>query len=268
MDRKLSFTTMGTPELDHRGAIELALELGLGGVDLRCADHLGEIRPGSDDAHLRAVHHDFERAGLSIPGVLCYHAIGSEDDGWIDAYGEHVADHLRLAAAIGAQAIRVWGVRPGEGRSSKELVPGTAQAIGDALARDDSGVGIVMQNHLGFGTARDAVAIADHLDDPRFGLVYSPDHTLLYEPAIDETLAEQVRGLTHEVYVADLVRGNDGHRWVFPGEGEVPLRETVAELDAAGFSGFFSFKWEKIWNPDLPDARAALPRFLAFMRSL
>ena len=268
MERNLSFTTMGTPELDHRGAIELALELGLGGVDLRCADHLGEIQPGSDEAHLRAVRRDFEQAGLSIPGVLCYHRLDSGSGRWVEAYREHVGLHLRLAAAIGADAIRVWGVRPAEGQRSEELVPGTAGALAEALSRDDSDVGIVMQNHLGFGTARDAVEIARRLGDARFGLVYSPDHALLHEPELGEDLAKQIRSLTHEVYISDLVRGETGHRWVFPGEGEVPLRETVAELDAVGFSGFLSFKWERIWNPELPDARVALPRFVAFVESL
>ena len=51
-------------------------------------------------------------------------------------------------------------------------------------------------------------------------------------------------------------------------QGEVPLRAIIAALDARGFAGFFSFKWEKIWNANLPDARTALPRFLAFMRSI
>ena len=52
--------------------------------------------------------------------------------------------------------------------------------------------------------------------------------------------------------MADLVRDGDGQRWIFPGQGEVPLRETIAALDAAGFDGFYSFKWEKIWNPISP----------------
>lgn len=259
---------MATPELDHREAIELTLELGLQGIDLRCADHQGELRLGSDAAQLRALRRDFEQAGLSIPGVLCYHGIRAERADWVGAYRKHLSEHLRLAAAIGAQAIRVWGVRPDEGQASEALVSATAEAIASALARDDTGVGIVMQNHLGFATARDAVAIAEQLDHPRFGLVYSPDHTLLHEPEVKGELFERILRRTHEVYIADLNRGEERHRFVYPGEGEVPLRETVAALDAAGFTGFFSFKWEKIWNPDLPDARTALPRFLAFMRSI
>ncbi len=268
MERRLAFTTMGTPDLDHAGAIALARALGFQGVDLRCADFLGEVAPGSDAAHLERVAREFERAGLSIPGLLCYHQIRADAEDWREAYTEHVARHLAIGAALGADAIRVWGVRPAEGQASEALVPDTADAIGRALARDASGVGVVMQNHLGFGTARDAVAIARRLDSPRFGLVYSPDHTVLFEPDTDEALLAEIRRWTREVYIADLVREGDGHRWVYPGEGDVPLRETVAALDAAGFRGFYTFKWEKIWNRELPEPEEAFPRFTAFMGSL
>ena len=90
----------------------------------------------------------------------------------------------------------------------------------------------------------------------------------MYEATHGDDLLPQIHPWTQQVYVADLVREGDGQRWVFPGEGEVPLRETVARLDAFGFEGFYSFKWEKIWNPDLPEPQIAMPHFLAFMASV
>ena len=65
MKRKLSFTTMGTPQLDHAGAIDLALEVGFDGVDIRCADSLGEVRPDSSEKQLLQVGRDFEAAAES-----------------------------------------------------------------------------------------------------------------------------------------------------------------------------------------------------------
>ena len=131
-----------------------------------------------------------------------------------------------------------------------------------------SGVAIVMQNHAGAGTALDALEIARRLDDPRFGLVYSPDHSFMHEATHGDELLPRIQPWTKQVYVADLVREGDGQRWVFPGEGEVPLRETIARLDAAGFEGFYSFKWEKIWHPDLAEPEVAMPHFIAFMESI
>jgi sugar phosphate isomerase/epimerase len=268
MKRKLSFTTMGTPQLDHAGAIDLALEVGFDGVDIRCADYLGEVRPASEEKQLRQIARDFEAAGLEIPSVLCYHQISSASEGWSGEYAEHVASHLAIGAALGARAIRIFGVHPAPGHGSDELVQASAEAIAAVLSEDSSGIGIVMQNHAGAGTALDALQIARRLDDPRFGLVYSPDHSFMYESTHGDELLAQIQPWTQQVYLADLVREGDGQRWVFPGEGEVPLRETIARLDAAGFEGFYSFKWEKIWNPDLPEPQVAMPHFISFMRAI
>jgi sugar phosphate isomerase/epimerase len=268
MKRKLSFTTMGTPQLDHAGAIALALEVGFDGVDIRCADYLGEVRPVSEEKKLRVVARDFEAAGLEIPSVLCYHQISSASDEWSAEYAEHIASHLAIGAALGARAIRIFGVHPAPGHGSDELVEGSAEAIAAVLSDDTSEVGIVMQNHAGAGTALDALQIARRLDEPRFGLVFSPDHSFMYEATHGDELLAQIQPWTQQVYVAVLVREGDGQRWVFPGEGEVPLRETIAWLDAFGFEGFYSFKWEKIWNPDLPEPQLAMPHFVSFMASI
>jgi sugar phosphate isomerase/epimerase len=268
MKRKLSFTTMGTPQLDHAGAISLALEVGFDGVDIRCADYLGEVRPASEENQLRQVARDFEAAGLEIPSVLCYHRVSSASDGWPGEYAEHISSHLAIGAVLGARAIRIFGVHPAPGDGSGELVQGSADAIAAVLSDDTSGVGVVMQNHAGAGTALDALQIARRLDDPRFGLVYSPDHSFMHEATHGDELLPRIQPWTHQVYVADLVREGDAQRWVFPGQGEVPLRETITRLDAAGFEGFYSFKWEKIWNPDLAEPEVAMPHFVSFMESI
>jgi sugar phosphate isomerase/epimerase len=268
MKRRLSFTTMGTPALDHAGAIALALEVGFDGVDIRCSDYLGEVRPSSPEKELTRVGRDFEAAGLEIPSLLCYHQISSASAGWPREYAEHIARHLAIGASLGARAIRIFGVHPAPGHGAGELVEGSAEAIAAALAKGASGVGIVMQNHAGAGTALEVLEIARRLGDPRFGLVYSPDHSFLHETAHGPELLPEIHPWIRQVYVADLVREGEGQRWVFPGEGEVPLRQTIAWLDAAGFQGFYSFKWEKIWNPDLPEPELAMPRFIAFMGSI
>ncbi len=268
MKRKLSFTTMGTPQLDHAGAIGLALSVGFDGVDLRCADYLGEVCPTTGKDQLRQVARDFQAAGLGIPSVLCYHQVSSASHEWPREYAEHVSSHLAIGAALGARAIRIFGVLPAVDHDSDALVEGSADAIGTALSADDSGVGVVMQNHAGAGTALDALHIARRLDDPRFGLVYSPDHTFVHEESSGEDLLQQIGPWVRQVYVADLMREAEKQRWVFPGQGEVPLRETIRRLDDAGFDGFYSFKWEKIWNPDLAEPEVAMPQFMSFMESI
>jgi sugar phosphate isomerase/epimerase len=48
--------------------------------------------------------------------------------------------------------------------------------------------------------------------------------------------------------------------YVLPGDGEMPLAETLAVLRENNFSGCVSLEWERMWHPYLPPLRNALVR--------
>lgn len=268
MTDRLSFTTMATPNLDHRGAIELALEHGMSGVDIRCSDHLGEITLASTDADLAAVKADFAAAGLDIPGILCYNKIDpTKADCW-ETFAGDLERHLAIAEKVGAKAIRIFGGYAADGQSMDEFIRLSAKVIRAALEANPTAIGIIIQNHLRSYNAPETVRLAQAVDNPRFGIVFSPDHCLLMNDGAIANLLPAVAPWTKQVYIADMTVSDGKHSSVFPGQGDVPLRDTVRFFRERGFTGTYSFKWEKIWTAKLPDAEEALPHFLAFMRSV
>jgi sugar phosphate isomerase/epimerase len=42
----------------------------------------------------------------------------------------------------------------------------------------------------------------------------------------------------------------------------VPVRESLAALDATGYDGWLTVEWEKRWHPELAEPEDALPREL------
>jgi sugar phosphate isomerase/epimerase len=42
--------------------------------------------------------------------------------------------------------------------------------------------------------------------------------------------------------------------------GDVPVRESLAALCAAGYDGLLTVEWEKRWHPELAEPEVALPR--------
>jgi len=42
------------------------------------------------------------------------------------------------------------------------------------------------------------------------------------------------------------------------GLGEVPVKKQVQLLAARGYTGSFSFEWEKVWHPDLEEPEVAI----------
>jgi len=259
---KISFTTMATPDLDHTGAIALAREFSLDGVDPRCSDNKGEIRPDSSAAELEGVAADFRAAGLAIPGLLCYCGLSAEPpEGWARTKA-NIAHHLAIGAAIGAETVRLFGGHWGDD-AREGFLDAAARTIREVLDADDSGVSFTFQNHRGSLNARDAAELAGRVNSDRFGLAFSPDHcTAMGEEDFDGIL-DAVGPWTKEIYIADGTETG----LCLPGEGIVPLAETISFFEDRAYAGFYTFKYEKLWVPDLPDAREALPQFVEFIRS-
>ena len=99
---KLSFTTMATPELTVRQQAEAAKGFGFHAVDLRMqTGGSGEIPPDAEAERLEQIRED---AG-TVSSILCYN--GQIDTG-IEKMAESVRQHLEIARAIQAPAIRIF----------------------------------------------------------------------------------------------------------------------------------------------------------------
>jgi sugar phosphate isomerase/epimerase len=55
---------------------------------------------------------------------------------------------------------------------------------------------------------------------------------------------------------------------VLPGEGQLPLAESIALLHASGYDGWLQFEHEKRWHPELLEPEVAFPAFTAWARKL
>ena len=59
-----------------------------------------------------------------------------------------------------------------------------------------------------------------------------------------------------------------GNSYLLLGRGKVPVPKILSMLSRAGYDGWLSVEWEKRWQPDIPDADVALPRYADGIRAL
>lgn len=45
--------------------------------------------------------------------------------------------------------------------------------------------------------------------------------------------------------------------YTFIGKGETPLKEAIDVLKSGGYKGYYSFEWEKMWHPEIPEPELA-----------
>ena len=66
-------------------------------------------------------------------------------------------------------------------------------------------------------------------------------------------------------HLKDSVPGASGkpedRKYVLLGTGQVPVKEQVKVMAAAGYKGLYCFEWEKKWHPEIEEPEVAFPDY-------
>ena len=262
---KLSFTTMATPGLGVLNSVKLAGKYGYDGIDLRVSDYMGELTPQASGKELLEVKNILASEGIRLSGLLCYNKSGGMGDAARQEMKEDIQRHLEIASILESPSIRIFAGNPEESENIDDSIKKTADTILEALRQDKTEVKILLQNHSHSFTLKQAVNLAEMVDSPLFGIVFSPDHCVLQK--------EDPRGFyglvkkhSKQLYIADLNLEGSEYKSVLPGKGVVQLKDAYEIIGGADFDGWVTFKWEKIWHKELEEPDIALPFFREYIK--
>lgn len=175
-------------------------------------------------------------------------------------FGEELAAAVELAAEWGTSTVRVFG---GEARALDDI----ARRLEPALERAaELGVTVALETHDDFSSGVLVAELLRRIDSPSFAALWDVHHPY----RVGESPQDVVGALGPRiqlVHVKDARRRGDDWELVPLGEGDVPVRESLAALDAAGYDGWLTVEWEKRWHPELAEPEVALPRELETLRS-
>lgn len=261
---------MGTPDWEAKEIIQAAARYGYNGVDLRVSEKKGELQIDSSDAEICEIRKIFSDENIQLAGLLCYNKVGNSDAGSWNEMKESLVRHMELGCKAGSPSIRMFGGNPHKDVPTEEFIERSAETISAALSEFKENINIVLQNHGGSYTALEGVRLIRKVANPRFGLVFSPDHCMM----MGEDMAEvyrQVPAVSKQLYLSDAVPAESGDRkfvGILPGKGIVPFKAAYEAIGGKNFPGFVSFKWEKIWQAQLEEPEVALPYFIEFWKKL
>ena len=261
---KLSYTTMATPGMTVKEEAGLARKFGYKGIDLRVSDNLGEINISSSYRDITEVKDILNTEGIMLAGLFCYnHCAGAEDNSW-DKMKQSILKHIELANLLGSPSIRIFAGNPLNAPDEKDFIKRTADIVSQVLVSDGTDTSVVLQNHLNGFSVTQGIMMAEIINNDRFGLAFSPDHSVLMGEdlhLIDTMLKKHAK----QFYLADLSINGGIHKTVLPGKGNVPLKSAFNLIGAKSFRGWITVKWEKIWHQELESAEIILPYFKEYI---
>jgi fatty-acyl-CoA synthase len=227
-------------------------EYGYDGLELRLLD--GEpIDPlGLDAEARRAVARALMRAGVTLVCLDTSIELAQPFDHALPAAVE-------LASEWGAPAVRVFG---GAGGALDEIARRLEPVLGRA---EELGVTIALETHDAFSSAALVAELLQRVPRPAFAAIWDMHHPFRLGESPDDVV-RRLGARIHLVHVKDALRNGDDWELVPLGEGEVPVRESLAALAAGGYDGWLTVEWEKRWHPELAEPEVALPRDVATLK--
>lgn len=268
---KLAFSTLGVPDLDAAGVARLAADNGYDAVELRFLDGsvdlpaVASLAPGRIE-QTRAV---FDEAGVAVLGIGSSVRLIRPGEDNRAAELELTRANLRLATALGAPYLRVYGGTPAPD-TDRAVTLRTAAALLNEIAEltVEHGVTTVIETHDAFCTAAAVNELFSYGVGDAAQVLWDSGHSWRHGESLQETwdaLHERIR----HVHVKDARSADaDGMDLVLTGEGIFDLPGLLGVLEAGGYDGHLSFEWEYAWHRDLPAGEIAIPHFARYFMSL
>jgi fatty-acyl-CoA synthase len=256
MNLRLAFSTLGCPGWSFERAASEAVRIGYDGLELRLLD--GEIvQPDLAPAQRERVGAILRDSGLGLSSVdSSIRLIADREPADIEA---EIRKFLSLAEGWSAPMIRVFGGEPAAGGSLDDGLNRAAGILNHlAPEAENLGVIIAIETHDAFSSAAAVAPILERVPSASVGVIWDVFHTHRMGEAPAQAW-DLIGNRVVSVHVKDGRREPDRWQLVMLGEGEVPVRDCLAVLNSAGYSGWLVQEWEKKWHPEIEEPEVALP---------
>ncbi|WP_243795227.1 sugar phosphate isomerase/epimerase [Saccharopolyspora gloriosae] len=247
MSWKFAVSTLGMPGAPVREAVEVAVEHGCDGLELRSHPD-EEVHPSLPVRRAASLRSRIEDAGLVVSCLAGYARVC--EPGTDAPVIAQLRTLIESAALLGAPSVRVFpGGEPGADGPAADRI---ATVLPDLAA---SGVRLLIETHDSHPTGEAAVRLAAPFADPgRVGVLWDALHP--WRSGEPPARTRAVLGEHLGYFQVKDARCAEDPTPVPPGAGRVPLDECGAAL--RGWSGWISLEWEKAWYPAIQPVQEPL----------
>ncbi len=267
--RIVGFSTLGCPGWEWNKILDFAQGHDFAAIELRGLQGNMDLptRPEFQPSRLAQSKREVAAHHLKI---ACVSSSAHLHDADPEKRRQQIADAQRfidLAATLGAPYVRVFGNNiEGPKEQVVERVASGLQELG--VYASDRGVTVILESHGDFTDSPTLSEILTKADSPHVALLWDAHHTFVEGKEQPEFTVQKLGKWIRHTHLKDSVPTANGRRYVLTGRGDVPVRRQVEALQAFGYTGCYTFEWEKVWHPDLEEPEIAITDFAEFMKKI
>lgn len=268
---KLAFSTLGCPDWNFKQVVAQASAMGFAAIEVRGigeelqTSRLSCFLPENQEASRQMLND----AGITICGIgtsVSFHDAANTESALTE--GREAID---ICNAMGIPAIRVFGdcfPVPEEKEIVIERVAKGLSTLCD-YAEKTGNVQVLLEVHGQFNTIEVLTSLIKQMNDhSAFGLIWDIEHSFRAYGNDFMPFYSTIRSYIRHIHIKDCRMESDQPIQLLLGEGDINISSIIQVLKQDGYDGYYSFEWEKRWQPNIPEPEEAFPHYVRYMKSL
>jgi len=258
----IGFSTLGCPSWDWLKILDFAQQNGFAAVELRGLMGTMDLpsRPEFAPARIEQSKKEIAARGLRIS---CVSSSANLHDVDSRQHEQQLADARRfidLAEQIGAPYVRVFGNKLiGPRAAALQHIAAGLHELGEYAGPKN--VTVLLESHGDFTDSPALGEILEKAGSPHVALLWDAHNTYVEGKEDPEITVTRLGKYIRHTHLKDSrIEGGADH-YVLTGRGDVPVKRQVELLVEAGYSGYYSFEWEKAWHPEIEEPEIAIADF-------
>jgi sugar phosphate isomerase/epimerase len=268
---KLSFSTLGCPNWSLDTILKTAVSSGYQGVEFRGLMEqldLTKCPEFSTSARASEVRKRFADQGIQIVNLGASTQLHHADPVKRTQHLDEARRFIDLAQQLNCPFVRVFPDQLPADQNREQ----TLRLISDGLLElgryaQEHAVTVLLESHGELTRSDLLTQIMTAADHPNVGLIWDVFNMWADSHEPPAGVYQKLKKYIRHTHIKDARIENDTHRYVAVGKGQAPLREAITALVAGGYTGFYSFEWEKRWHPEIDDPEQVLPQYPVAMKT-
>lgn len=261
---QLSFSTLGCPAWDFPKVIQQAKENQYAGIEIRGIK--GDLdlpsNPIFSPSNIASTRRMVDDAGLKIVNLGSSANMHFLDPKKKQSQLDEAKKYIELASHLSCPFIRVFPNDLPKDQPENDTVNTIIQSLkelGDFAK--SSGVKVLLESHGKVIKSDMLLHIMQKTNHSQVGLVWDFFNMWSITKEPPAQVYSVLKKYILHTHIKDAIVSDSGEKYTLLGEGNAPVKEALHALKSGGYTGYYSFEWEKLWHPEIQEPEIAIPHF-------
>jgi len=264
---KLAFSTLSCPDWTYQRIKSAAIDLGYDGIEIRGIqnnmfvpdiDEFSEVNGKNTVMQLR-------EKGLDIP--ILTSASYLFDQNHPNMMIQEGIDYIDCASRSDIDFVRVLCDKdPHASDIDFEFTVMNLENL--ALYAQDMGVTLLVETNGYFADSSNMLKLIERMEGLPVMVLWDIHHTWRYHMEKPADTIKKIGQYIQFVHVKDSLVINNKNDYKLIGQGDIPIKQAVYELNQFGYTGYLSLEWLKRWKKNMEEPWVVLPQYLQYMKDI